>query len=220
MKVLGISTSDDLLSVALTLDGQVYYEEQQADRNHNQSVLVLIDKLIKAHGIGFEALGGVAFGQGPGSFTGLRIAAAVAQGIAFGAQLPVIPISCLAAIADRQDTERVLVAMDAKRGKVYWGTYVRDANGLMQLEGEEQLSLRSDLSTPGGEWHGAGSGWDLHSTEILVLDQVSVCSWTAGQAPHAKEIAVRGASELSQGFGLDAVLAIPVYHSPYFSQHS
>lgn len=216
MKILAIDTSGDLLSVALQMDDQVYCKEQCAVRNHNQSVLILIDKLMKTHAVEFAALDGVAFGQGPGSFTGLRIAAAVAQGIAFGAQVPVVPVSCLAAIAEKQEHDKVLVAMDAKREKVYWGSYVHSSNGMMQLDGEERLSPIADLSTPSGDWQGAGSGWDCFATEILALDRVSVRSWTAGQVPHAVEIAKRGAIELSRGSGQDACLAIPNYQSPYF----
>ena len=91
MKILAVNSSDDMLSVALNLDGQIDAKNEQAARNHNRSVLVLINQLLAEAGIGLNQIDGMAFGEGPGSFTGLRIAAGVAQGIAFGVDVPVIP---------------------------------------------------------------------------------------------------------------------------------
>ena len=217
MNILAINTSDDLLSVALNLAGETLCEQQFVERNHNQSVLILIDRLMRNAGLTFTELDGIAFGQGPGSFTGLRIAAAVAQGIAFGANLPVVPISCLAAIAQRQAHEKVMVAVAAKRAKIYWGQYIRDEHGLMKLDGGEHLGAFDELRIRGEHWHGAGSGWDHYGSEILAANAQLSLNWTVGQTPHALEIAVLGAAKLNAELGQDPCMAIPDYHSPYFT---
>ena len=217
MNVLAINTSDDLLSVALNLAGKTCHEQQLVERNHNQSVLILIDRLMRNAGLAFTELDGIAFGQGPGSFTGLRIAAAVVQGIAFGAQLPVVPISCLAAIAQRQAHEKVIVAVKAKRAKIYWGQYIRDEFGLMKLDGAEHVGGFNELMIQCEHWHGAGSGWDHYGSEILTANSQLSINWTPGQTPHAVEIAVLGAAKLDAGLGQDPCMAIPDYHSPYFT---
>ena len=217
MNILAINTSDDLLSVALNLAGETLCEQQLVERNHNQSVLILIDRLMRSAGVAFTELDGIAFGQGPGSFTGLRIAAAVAQGIAFGAQLPVVPISCLAAIAQRQEHEKVIVAVAAKRAKIYWGQYIRDEHGLMKLDGGEHLSAFNELMIRSEHWHGAGSGWDHFGGEILAANSQLSLNWTPGQTPHALEIAVLGIAKLNARLGQDPCMAIPDYHSPYFT---
>ncbi len=217
MNILAVNTSDDMLSVALNRDDQITHDQLRAERNHNESVLALIDKLLTEADFRLNQLDAVAFGVGPGSFTGLRIAAGVAQGIAFGVQVPTVPVSCMAAIAQKQAGGKVLVAMDARHSKVYWGRYVRNAEGWMELDGEEQLTSIAELSVPGDGWSGAGSGWDRYSDEILAVSRIRVQGWDEEQKPHAAEIAHLGAVELAKGQGRDAELAIPSYHSPYFS---
>ena len=120
MNVLAINSSESVLSVALNLGGEVRSRQRISDRNHNLFVLNMIDELLSEAGISMRQLDAVAFGEGPGSFTGLRISAGVAQGIAFGADIPAVPVSCLAAIAQKQGREKVVAAIDAKRSKVYW----------------------------------------------------------------------------------------------------
>ncbi len=220
MKLLGINTSDDLLSVALVLDGAVLHEQEQCNRNHNEKVLIMIAQLMNNSNTEFAQLDGVAFGQGPGSFTGLRIAAAVAQGIAFGAQVPVVPVSCMAAIAQKQKSNKVIVALDAKRSKIFWGRYIRNEHGLMELDGEEHLTPLSDLKIPGNGWCVTGSGWDVSGENILASNKAYTVDWTRGQNPHAREIAKLGVANLALGKCQEASLAIPNYSSPYFTTPS
>jgi len=218
MNLLAIDTSHDILSVALKLNQEVRKEEQRSERAHNQVVLVVIDRLMRAAGLGVNALDGVAFSQGPGSFTGLRIAAAVAQGIAFGVDTPVIPVSCLAAIAQKQSADRVIPAVDAKQSSLYWGRYIRNSQGFMALDGEEHRTAVTELAVTTDDWVGAGSGWDRYSGEILAANHQSAIGWVRRQLPHALEIAVLGEHSLAKGLGKDAWHAIPNYHMPYFQK--
>ncbi len=215
MNILAINTSDDVLSVALKMNDEMLSNQLQAKRNRNQSVLIMIDQMFANAGLEPRDIDAVAFGVGPGSFTGLRIAAGVAQGIAFGIDVPVVPVSCMAAVAQKQTCDKVIVAIDAKRSNVYWGRYVRNSSGLMDLCGEEKLSSIADLDFSGEGWCGAGSGWDMH-TEKLIQMSPQRFEWAKNQTPHASEIALLGEGGLNQGSGRDACLAVPNYHSPYF----
>ena len=216
MKILAINTSDDVLSVALKLNDEFLSNQLRAQRNHNQSVLIMIDQMFASAGMKSGDIDAVAFGVGPGSFTGLRIAAGVAQGMAFGIDVPVMPVSCMAAIAQKQTCDKVIVAIDAKRSNLYSGRYVRNTSGLMELSGEERLSSIMDLDLSGEGWCGAGSGWDMHAEKLIQMSQQQL-EWTKNQTPHASEIALLGEGRLNQGDGRDACLAVPKYHSPYFT---
>ena len=216
MKILAINTSDDVLSVALKLNDEILSKQLRAERNHNQSVLIMIDQMFVSAGMKSGDIDAVAFGVGPGSFTGLRIAAGVAQGMAFGIDVPVVPVSCMAAIAQKQTCDKVIVAIDAKRSNLYWGRYVRNTSGLMDLSGEERLSSIVDLDLSGEDWCGAGSGWDMHAEKLIQMIPRRL-EWAKNQKPHASEIALLGEGSLIQGGGRDACLAVPNYHFPYFT---
>ena len=213
MKILAVNSSDDMLSVALNLDGQIDAKNEQAARNHNRSVLVLIHQLLADAGIGLNQIDGVAFGDGPGSFTGLRIAAGVAQGIAFGVDVPVIPVSCMAAIAQKQKSDKIVTALDARRGKIFWASYIRDERGLASLQGVEKFTAISELRITGNEWYGAGSGWDMHASVLLEQNEYCVVGWIANEAPQASGIAILAANYFERGLGKEAHLAIPRYMS-------
>lgn len=216
MNILAINTSDDVLSVALKLNDETLSKQLRTERNHNQSVLIMIDQMFANAGMKPKDIDAVAFGVGPGSFTGLRIAAGVAQGMAFGIDVPVVPVSCMAAIAQKQTCDKVIVAIDARRSNLYWGRYIRNVNGLVELSGEERLSSMLELDISGEGWCGAGSGWDMHAEKLIQMSQQRV-QWVRNQTPHAAEIALLGEGDLNKGGGRDACLAVPNYHSPYFT---
>lgn len=217
MNILAINSSDDLLSVALKMDSTTDCLEKPSRRNHNQAVLVLIEKLLAEAGASLNKMDAIAFGVGPGSFTGLRIAAAVAQGIAFGADVAVVPVSCMAAVAQKQAQPKIAVAMDAKRSRIFWGCYIREANGHVVLDGDERLAPVCDFSLTGKDWYGAGSGWDMYSEQMIQTGGSSLRGWNPDQTPRAVEIAELGAVGLACGDAKEARLALPQYNSPYFT---
>ncbi|MBU3071125.1 tRNA (adenosine(37)-N6)-threonylcarbamoyltransferase complex dimerization subunit type 1 TsaB [Aestuariicella sp. G3-2] len=128
--ILAVDTSCDACSIALLKDGQVYAEFIQAPRQHSQRLLPMIDALLKKHSVDLSDLDAIAYGRGPGSFTGLRICLSVVQGLAFSVDLPVIPVSTLHTMAVgavntglAKDQDLILVALDARMEEVYWSLY-------------------------------------------------------------------------------------------------
>jgi len=167
MKILAIDTSTDACSVALFIDETVTGRFEMAPRRHTELVLPMAQALLDAAGLRVQDLDAVAFGRGPGAFTGLRIAAGVAQGIALGADIPVIPVSTLATLAqalfDADRAECVATALDARMGEVYWGGFCRDPDGVAAPVIPEAVGAADAVEIPAGaDWVGAGSGWGAY----------------------------------------------------------
>ena len=125
MNILAIETGTDACTCALLHTGEIIALDAVAPRQHAELLLQMIDSVLEDVGVGLGSLDAIAFGRGPGSFTGLRIACAVAQGLAFGANRPLVAVSTLQTVATGMHrttgAHRVLVAFDARMGEVYWG---------------------------------------------------------------------------------------------------
>jgi tRNA threonylcarbamoyladenosine biosynthesis protein TsaB len=171
----------------------------------------MIDDVLGCGDTALGQLDAVAWGRGPGAFTGLRIGAAIAQGMAFGCDIPVIPVSSLQALAQRHKVPQVMVAIDARMGQVYWACYRREG-GHMTAVGNERLTSPQDIATPhGGRWLAVGSGWDRYLAEMkAVLAGVTV-HHIADCYPHAKQIAEIAALAYVQGGSVPAEQAQPCY---------
>ncbi len=180
MKILALETSGNCCSAALLIDDRLEQRREHAPRRHADLILGMLEALLEDAGLRLTALDAIAYGQGPGSFTGVRIAAAVAQGVAFGAGRPVIGISTLAAIARaafRQTGQRkIACALDARMGEVYWGCYRIDDNGgeATLLDEEVVIAPERTPRLADAGWLPAGSGWgaypalqDRHQAELL-----------------------------------------------------
>lgn len=168
MNLLAIDSSGECCSVALCLDGEVVQRlEAVAPQHHSQRLLPMQQALMQAHGVAVSDLDLVACANGPGAFTGVRVAVALCQGLAYAADLPVLGVSSLAALgwgATRHyEMGEVLVATDARMGEVYWGHYARDGNGLRVVQADtlsrpEDVPYR-DLSNG----IRVGSGWSAYA---------------------------------------------------------
>ncbi len=148
MRLLALDTSTEACSVALLLDGELRMRFQLTERSHAELVLPMVESVLDEAGIALTDLDGLAFGRGPGAFTGLRIASGVVQGLALGASLPVAPVSSLASVAEQvlaAAGEPVLVCNDARMGEAYWGVFRREADGTVTA-----LIRRGGVSAGGG----------------------------------------------------------------------
>jgi tRNA threonylcarbamoyladenosine biosynthesis protein TsaB len=163
--ILAIDSSTEACSCALIKDGTVSETFEIIPRQHAKCLLPMVKNLLSDHSLEFNDLQAVAYGQGPGSFTGLRIAAGVTQGIAFAAKIPVIPVSTLAALAyqvkNEQEQAIVFSALDARIDEIYWGMYASHP-GSMVLLGKEELCkpelLPEHRLEEGSTFVGVGSG--------------------------------------------------------------
>jgi len=217
LKLLAIETSSEACSVALYLDGEVIEDFRLAPRQHGKLVLQTIESIMDDSKLALSDLDALAFGRGPGSFTGLRIAAGVIQGLAFGANLPVVPISTLAAIAlqarDEVGGDYFFPAFDARLDEVYWGVYQFSESELVMPMVAEQVCCAENVAVPEGVVGTAiGSGWGSHQELLLSrVGQDQVKKTIIDCLPRAGSIARLAAIGFEKGQAVSAELAQPVY---------
>lgn len=214
MILLAVETATEACSAALWQDGRVLEQFELAPRRHTELVLPMIDGLLAEAGLALRDVDALAFGRGPGSFTGVRIATGVIQGLALAIDRPVIGISTLASLAQsRADThDRVIAVLDARMQEVYWGCYQLDDSGCMKLQGEELVCAPADVPAPAdGAWLAAGSGWasygDILQQQLSGLTlSVDTTAW-----PTAAATAYLAAECYASGDYVSAAQARPVY---------
>lgn len=170
MNLLAFDTSTEYLSLAINKNGQRFSYDVLAGQSHSQLILPQIQALLDQAGLKLNEMEGIAFGAGPGSFTGVRIAAGVAQGLGFGGNLPVVPIGTLLALAEtaqlKTNTAKIIACLDARMGEVYHAAYEKIA-GTWQTVMEPGLYKPQDVPTLKGEgWVGAGSGWKTYTEQL------------------------------------------------------
>jgi tRNA threonylcarbamoyladenosine biosynthesis protein TsaB len=215
-KLLAIDTSTEACSAALLCDGQVHERYQLAPREHGRLILNMIDEVLADAGLSLKQLDALAFGRGPGAFTGVRIATGVIQGLAFGADLPVLPVSSLAALAQgtvrQHGATRVLAALDARMGEIYWGVYRCDAAGLMVEDEAERVCPAQQVEAPAGMgWFGVGSGFAAYDAILRERLGAALVDCAPDDYPQARDVAVLGAAAFARGEAVSAELALPVY---------
>ncbi|MDE4079989.1 tRNA (adenosine(37)-N6)-threonylcarbamoyltransferase complex dimerization subunit type 1 TsaB [Enterobacter pasteurii] len=167
MRILAIDTATEACSVALWNDGTIFAHFEECPREHTQRILPLVKTILTEGNAALTDLDALAYGRGPGSFTGVRIGIGIAQGLALGAELPMIGVSTLATMAQgawrMTGATRVLAAIDARMGEVYWAEYTRDENGVWHGEETEAVlkpeAVTERLKQLTGEWATVGTGW-------------------------------------------------------------
>ena len=217
-RVLAVDTSSGRGSLALYLNGEVISERSDEPRGHTRQLEPMMQRLLAHAQMGLKDLDGIAYGRGPGSFTGLRITAGFVQGLAWGLDRPVVAVSSLAAMALAADTSghplRVAVALDARMGEIYWGCYRTDGQSGLTALADESLLTPEALYLPdnddGGPWVGAGSGW--HYRDAMPEALGTRLAWIDPDAmPDATEVAKLAVKPLVRGETLTAAQVQPVY---------
>ncbi|WP_064602649.1 tRNA (adenosine(37)-N6)-threonylcarbamoyltransferase complex dimerization subunit type 1 TsaB [Photobacterium sp. J15] len=217
-KILAVDTATENCSVALLVGDEVISRCEYAPREHTTKILPMVDTVLAEGGLKLKQLDALAFGRGPGSFTGVRIGIGIAQGLAFGADLPMLGVSTLAAMAQgtyrTHQAEQVLTAIDARMGEVYWGQYQRKADGDWQVIGGEQViqpeSLVSQFeATDSGLWLTAGTGWESYAEPLAQL-KVKMEKGTV-LYPDSQDMVHLAKYAFARGEMVEAEQASPVY---------
>lgn len=216
MKLLAVETATEACSAALYIDGEVTEQFEIAPRQHTQLILPMVDQLLSDAGLKLTDLDGLAFGRGPGAFTGVRIATGVIQGLAFSAELPVAPISTLAAMAYGQykdgGQQHIISAIDARMGEIYWGGYQFDESDTLRTVISEQVIAACDAPLPDSEeWFGVGSGWASDAEVLSSRCGDLLVGIDASRLPHAADIASLAVPIIETGKGVAAADALPIY---------
>lgn len=215
MKILALDTATEACSVALGIGERVIERYVELERGHAEQLLPMVDAVLAEGGLTLRSLDAIAFGRGPGGFTGVRLAASVAQGLAFGADLGVVPVSNLAAVAQRavqevSDTGRVLVVSDARMREVYWAEFRVDDGRISA--GAEHVGPASSvvLPAPGSGWLAAGRGLAAYP-ELAARCVDRGATLFPAILPRASEILFLARLAVEAGEILDPAAALPVY---------
>ena len=207
MKIAAFETSTEWCSVALWVDGEICGVEEPVGNRHSERVLPMLEMLFTMKNIAASQLDAVAFGAGPGSFTGLRIACGVAQGIAFARGLPLIGISTLEAIAEESGAARAVACLDARMHEVYYSALEKSAGRWREIVVAQCVAPARAPLPPGTGWTGCGNGFAVYGNVLK-----GHCSTMQPEThPSAVAVARLAAPRLAAGEGVDASLAAPVY---------
>ena len=211
MKILSIETATEHGSVALLHDGELLVRRIEGAANHSEAVLRDLRELLIEAGLAVTQLDAIAFGAGPGAFTGLRLACGVAQGLALGAGLGIAAIGSLQALALQTDARRVFVATDARMGEVYHAAFELDAEGVPMPVGQVGCSQPLELELPAGDWFAAGSAFKVwpQALEARLLGRLTGCR--PDMMPRTEEVARLGAVAVARGALTPPELAAPLY---------
>ncbi|HIF9500869.1 TPA: tRNA (adenosine(37)-N6)-threonylcarbamoyltransferase complex dimerization subunit type 1 TsaB [Photobacterium damselae] len=216
-KILAVDTATENCSVALIMGNEVIARCEYAPREHTTKILPMVDSVLAEAGVKLNQLDALAYGRGPGSFTGVRIGIGIAQGLAFGADLPMIGVSTLAAMAQgsyrTEQAEQVVAAIDARMGEVYWGQYQRQQDGDWAVLGAELViepkALPEMVQTESGIWLTVGTGWESYAEEMSNLPLELKTG--AMLYPEAQDMAFLAQFAFARGEMVPAEEASPVY---------
>lgn len=210
MLILALETSTELGSCALSRDGEVLERFCPAGRSHSETLLPLVRELLAEAGCAVGQLDAIAFGVGPGAFTGLRIACGAAQGLAVAADIPLVPVTSLEAMASLTGAERVIALLDARMGEVYSGRYQRSGDGY-QLQGEIRVSPPGDVLLPAEpDWLACGNAIAAYPALQERLTAAGI-ALAPGILPTAAALVRLAVPRAAAGVGIDAALAAPLY---------
>lgn len=215
MKILAIDTATEACSAALYVDGEMTSEYKLAPREHTQLILPMVDRLLVDSGFAVNQMDALSFARGPGAFTGVRIAAGIVQGLSYSAEIPVVPISTLAAIAAgvyyQHGHKNVLSAIDARMGEVYWGAYHIEEDTYQLIDNELVSNVDSLPDLGMKNWVGAGTGWseyfELLKSKYKLHDDLIY----SNELPSAETIVKLAVQDFKRGKQMSAHQAQPIY---------
>ena len=211
--LIAIETSTESCSAALLRDGTLIERSELAPRRHAELILPMIESLLSEAGVSRRQLDAIAVGRGPGAFTGVRLGVSVAQGLALGLDIPVVPVSSLAALAQDAPAvvgETILALIDARMGEIYAGSFRRRADGLVEAISDESVGLASELIVPRADCI-VGSGWIAYADALAARLPAAPRLVDGARYPQARAIARLAAPQFAAGNSVAPEQALPVY---------
>lgn len=216
MNLLALDTSTEYLSLAILKGSETFTFDVLAGQTHSQIILPQIQALLETAGLQLKDLEGIAFGAGPGSFTGVRIAAGVAQGLGFGGNLPVVTVCTLMALAEASGASKVIACLDARMGEVYHAAYEKTTSE--KINEEWQAVIEPGLYKPyavpaiqGNDWVGVGSGWQTYGEQLAGIYGEQLVSMQPALLPSASAILQLAQPIFARGEAKPAHDAMPIY---------
>jgi tRNA threonylcarbamoyladenosine biosynthesis protein TsaB len=210
VNVLAVETSTELCSVALLRGGELFVEEALAENRHSELLLPMLRRVLERAHFAPNGLDAYAFGQGPGSFTGIRIACGIVQGLAFGAHKPVVPVPSLLALAEQSNEGRVIAAVDARMGEAYLAAYARNGEDWDEVLAPRLVDAANLPALPGRRWAATGTGFDRHPW-LREAYREAVEMRYEGDLPRAGAVARIAARRFARGAAIAAEHAAPLY---------
>jgi len=210
VNLLAVETSTELCSVALLRDGELFVEEALAENRHSEMLVPMVRKALDRARLGAGHMDAFAFGQGPGSFTGIRIACGLVQGMAFASHRPVVPVPSLLALAQQSNESRVVAAVDARMGEAYLAAYARNGDDWDEIVAPRLADAGNAPSLPARGWTGTGNGFArLPWLREAYRERVEMR--LDGDLPRAGAVARIAARRFARGAAIAAELAAPLY---------
>lgn len=210
MNLLAVETSTELCSVALLRDDELFVEEALAENRHSELLSPMIRRLLERSHLRAVDMDAFGFGQGPGSFTGIRIACGVVQGLAFAARRPVVPVPSLLALAEQTNEGRVIAAFDARMDEAYLAAYARSGDDWDEVIAPRLVSREGLPPLPGPRWSATGSGFDRFDW-LRDAYRHSIAMRFEADLPRAGAVARIAARRFARGAGIAAHQAAPLY---------
>lgn len=210
MNLLAVETSSELCSVALLRGDELFVEEAMAENRHSELLAAMVRRVLDRSRLAARQMDAFGFGQGPGSFTGIRIACGIVQGLAFATGRPVVPVPSLLALAEQSNEGHVIAALDARMGEAYVAAYARNGDDWDEVIAPRLADAAGLPPLPGRRWAATGSGFDRHPwLRDAYRDAVEMRF--EGDLPRAGAVARVASRRFARGAGIAAERAAPLY---------
>jgi tRNA threonylcarbamoyladenosine biosynthesis protein TsaB len=211
MKLLALDTSTEFLSIALQADDKLFSYYQNVGQTASQLILPQIQTLLSEASLKLTDLDGIAFGAGPGAFTGVRIACGVAQGLGFGANIPVVGVNTLLALAEASGEDKVIACLDARMGEIYHAAYIKQNGSWVEIATTTVCKPEAVPMLVGGDWMGVGSGWAAYVEVLSKMYAENLTKTMTEVSPHAEAILKLAQPIFAAGKVRPATEAAPIY---------
>ena len=211
MKILALDTSTEYCSAALLAGDAVYERGALAGQKHSQLVLAMVDAVLREAGVALADLDGIAYGEGPGSFTGLRIGCGVVQGLAFGANLRVVGVGTLLAMAEGSGASRAVCCLDARMNEIYHAAYEKRDGAWHALHEPTVCAAAAAPPVPGAGWLACGSGFRAYADALHARYGDQLAATEPDVYPRAADVARLAAPRFACGDATPPELAAPLY---------